>query len=163
MRVNQQCWDFLLCSRVTLCTNTYWFELKTLLLWVGIEPVLRKNCDKKELLKMSPCRFAWPGLRAQICAQVFARQKIIPALVWLFLSSSVSVRTTDNPKPQTNLQEVIYETQLGNKNNTTKLKNIPQASKFYTGFVAILIFFCNWFALVCNASQPTVLRFFVMQ
>ena len=46
MRVNQQCWDFLLCSRVTLCTNTYWFELQTLLLWVGIASFKEKLWQK---------------------------------------------------------------------------------------------------------------------
>ena len=101
MQVNQQCWDFLLCSRVTQCTNHCWFELQTLLIWVIIEPVLRTN--------------------SQI--HVFVRKKIIPAVVWFFLP----VQFQWQPHTTRNLKQVA----ASNWQNSTGEKIIPLGIKSY--------------------------------
>ena len=74
MRVNQQCWDFLLCSRVTQCTNHCWFEL---------EPVLRKKTAKSPKKALTPRRadnhFSDPWSLKWSCTFSF-----LLILIWLY-------------------------------------------------------------------------------
>ena len=87
-------------------------------------------------------------------------------MVWFFLP----VQFQWQPHTTRNLKQVAasnLQNSTGEKNHTmaTGHKIIPQASNFYTGFLAILFFFfgIHSFALICNASQPIVLRLFVLQ
>ena len=132
MRVNQQCWDFLLCSRVTQCTNHCWFELQTLLIWVIIEPVLRKN--------------------SQI--HVFVRKKIIPAVVWFFLP----VQFQWQPHTTRNLKQVAasnLQNSTGEKNHTTGHKIIPQASNFKPAFLHMQYWVFLWFIQLVLQCEST--------
>ena len=130
MRVNRQCWDFLLCSRVTQCTNHCWFELQTLLIYVILEPVLRKN--------------------SQI--NVFVRKKIIPVVVWFFLP----VQFQWQPHTTKNLKQVVAsnsKTQLG-KNNTTGqriIKKPPIFTLVFLQYWGVLQFIC--FGLQCKSTN----------
>ena len=113
----------------------------------------------QSLLLLGPC--------AQICVQVFVRQKNNTSSGMILSFSAVSVTTTHIvcgcQKHQTSGSMYFKKLNWEKKNCTTGHKFVPQASNFYTSFLANNGFFGNSFALLCNASQPTVLRLFVMQ
>ena len=73
----------------------------------------------------------------------------------MFPSSSVSVTATHNQKPQTGDRKEFTKLNWG-KNHTTGHKIMPQASNFYTGFLAILYYIGFFFGIHSPWSACTM-------
>ena len=66
------------------------------------------------------------------------------------------------PETSNKWQQVIYKTQLGKKIIPLGIKSYHKLPFFTPAFLQYWVFW-NSFALVCKASQPTVLRLFVIR